>query len=169
MSAAHRFTRFACAALLAMPGLALGGGPVPVPPTVDSSSLPSLKQYDGKTNPYRGNTDVVPTGRAIFNQSCAVCHGGDAIGNRSPAPDLRRLDGFCRRIVDEPIRQHCLSDVDVYFHKTVLEGKTIVHTVHMPPWRGVLTEEQIWSVKTFIESQRPEPRAAASSSPVSTP
>ena len=155
MSARVRSIRLACALLVALPGLAWGGGPVPVPPTVDTSNLPSLADYGGKTNPYRGNADVAATGRTVFNQSCAVCHGADAIGNRSPAPDLRRLDGFCRRIVDEPIRLHCLSDVDEYFAKSVLNGKTVVHTVHMPPWRGVLTTEQLWSIKTFIETQRP--------------
>ena len=169
MSATPRFIRLVFASLLVVPGLAWSGGPVPVPPTVDSSSLPSLATYSGKINPYRGNADVVPIGRTIFNQSCAVCHGADAVGNRSPAPDLRRLDGFCRRIVDQPMQLHCLSDTDEYFHKSVLNGKTIVHTVHMPPWRGVLTEEQLWSVKTFIESQRPAPTGAPSSSTDSKP
>jgi mono/diheme cytochrome c family protein len=152
----HRWRPLAGALLLALlPVAAWSGGPVPVPPTVDTSGLPSLEGYAGKSNPYRGREEVVETGHTIFNQSCAVCHGADAVGNRSPAPDLRRLDGFCRRIEDEATRTHCLSDVDRYFAKTVIDGKIIVGTVHMPPWRGVLTPEQLWSIKTYLESRRP--------------
>lgn len=157
-----RVMRRACGALLIALVLSFAvsaGGPVPVPPAVDTSALPALGDAWLQVNPYRGNADLGPAastaGQQIFNQSCAVCHGENAVGNRSPAPDLRRLDSYCRRIEDDAIRARCMADVDAYFVKSVLKGKTVAGTVHMPAWQGVLKQEQLWSIKTFIESQRP--------------
>lgn len=143
------------AAVISVSGTALAGGPVPVPPKVDSRALPALGGEVRPTNPYRGDAQAVQIGHAIFNQSCAVCHGPDAVGSRAPAPDLRRLDSFCRRIDDAPMQAHCHADVDVYFYKSVMQGKTLVGTVHMPPWQGVLSQEQVWALKTYLETQSP--------------
>ena len=135
-------------------GVVAAGIPKPVPPTVDTAGLPALGEERHSVNPYRENAAVLETGRRIFNQGCAVCHGEDAKGDRAPAPDLRGLQVYCRRIEDDALRNRCQDDVDVYFAKSVLEGKRKVGVVHMPAWGGVLSQEQLWAIKTFIESQR---------------
>ncbi|MGQ0701272.1 MAG: c-type cytochrome [Panacagrimonas sp.] len=146
--------RRVCRMALLAPALVLAGGPEPVAPTADSSRLPPLGETWLAANPYRGNAEVIDTGRQMFNQGCAVCHGVDAVGERAPAPDLRGLQAYCRRIEDSTLRAACDKDVDTHFIKVVRKGKTLVGTVHMPAWDGVLRQEQVWAIKTFIEAQR---------------
>ena len=91
-------------------------------------------------------------GKAAFNQSCAVCHGQDAIGTRSPAPDLRRIGMGCRRIQDAALRQRCQGDADAFFIKSVRYGKQKFGIVHMPPWEGLLAPELAWALRSFVET-----------------
>ncbi|WP_197523993.1 cytochrome c-550 PedF [Cupriavidus sp. USMAHM13] len=122
-------------------------------PVVDASRLPPLGTEWRTENPYRGNAEAEAVGRTVFNQSCARCHGADAAGGGS-APDLRRLDGFCRAIGDAKLRHDCMVDNDVFFRDSVLHGKVRVGVVHMPPWEGLLPQEVLWAVQAFVESQR---------------
>lgn len=122
-------------------------------PEVDASRLPKLGQTWLVTNPYRGNADAVEVGGITYGQTCARCHGADASTNAAPAPDLRRLNAFCRRIANAELKAACLRDNDAYFSKTVRQGKTIVGVVHMPPWQEVLSQELVWAVQAFIESR----------------
>lgn len=130
-------------------------------PTTDVSALPVVATGVEDDNPYRDNAAAAAIGRELFNQACAFCHGADADGARVPAPDLRRLDAHCLRIDDDKLRAWCLRDVDAYFRRTVLEGKTYIGIVHMPPWTGVLTPKHIWAIRTYIESRRPQGRSGA--------
>jgi hypothetical protein len=70
-----------------------------------------------------------------------------------PAPDLRLLNRFCKRISDAELNAACMRDNDAYFAKTVRKGKIIVGVTHMPPWDGVLKQELAWAIQTFIESR----------------
>lgn len=122
-------------------------------PRVDTSGLAPLGNAEQATNPYRGNETARATGQALFNQTCAFCHGKDADGSRVAAADLRRLDTHCRRIRDTATRAWCERDVDAYFINTVRIGRRTLDIVHMPSWAAVLSQEQIWAIKTFIESK----------------
>lgn len=122
-------------------------------PVVDASGLQALGPEWLAENPYRGNARAMEVGRTVFNQSCAQCHGPDATGGGS-APDLRRLDGYCRAIGDRKLRHDCMLDNDAFFKESVLHGKVRVGVVHMPPWEGLLPQEVVWAVQAFIESQR---------------
>lgn len=122
-------------------------------PEVDSSKLPKLGTSWLATNPYRGNPDAIAVGQLTYGQTCARCHGADASTNAAPAPDLRKLDAFCRRIANAELKATCMRDNDAYFAKTVRQGKTIVGVVHMPAWEPVLSQELIWAVQAFIESR----------------
>ncbi|NDY92675.1 c-type cytochrome [Ideonella livida] len=107
-------------------------------------------------NPYRGQTAVLAAGREAYHQHCARCHGVQAEAT-AEAPDLRRLNGFCRRLDDADLRQRCLGDVDRHFLHSVLEGKVRAGVVYMPPWRGQLDAATVWSIRTWLEGQRPPP------------
>ena len=123
-----------------------------VPPQVDSSQLPEPARTWQEPNPLRGNAAAAAIGKTAFNQSCASCHGVDANGTRSPAPDLRRLGGLCRRIQDAALRQRCQGDADAFFIKSVRYGKQKFGIVHMPPWEGVIAPELAWALRSFIET-----------------
>jgi len=142
----------------ALAGLALAfatavSATVPQAPRVDTTALPTLTEHWPAENPYRGNARAAEVGRAAFNQACAGCHGADADASHSAAPDLRRLGRSCARVREPGLRQRCLQDVDHYFRKSVLKGKTKVGIEHMPPWEGVLTPELVWAIRSFVESR----------------
>ncbi|GAB2730031.1 hypothetical protein GCM10027019_06860 [Melaminivora jejuensis] len=123
-----------------------------VAPQVDASALPEQARTWAEPNPLRGNEAAIALGRSAFNQSCARCHGEDANGSRSPAPDLRRLGLGCRRIQDAALRQRCMGDADAFFIHSVRYGKQKFGIVHMPPWEGVIGPDVAWALRSFIES-----------------
>lgn len=123
------------------------------PPKTDTSSLPALGTAWQALNPYRGNAAVVDTGRALFNESCAVCHGADANNRNHVGPNLLRLHRGCQKVAEAELLQRCLADVDHYFLKTVRNGKRVLDVRHMPPWEGVMSQESMWAIKTFIEAR----------------
>ncbi len=88
------------------------------------------------TNPYAGQTEVIPEGNSLFNQYCAHCHGPDAIQGERPR-DLRRLK---RRYGDDAIG---------VFYTTINNGRM---DKGMPVWKGVLDEDTIWKIYTFLSS-----------------
>ena len=145
--------RFFLIILFALMPLAVAANEVAVAPSVEPDGLPVLGSSWLESNPYRGNLVAVEIGRATYNQTCARCHGIDASTNAAPAPDLRQLNRFCRRIGDAELNAACMRDNDAYFAKTVRKGKIIVGVTHMPPWEGVLKQELAWAIQVFIESR----------------
>jgi len=139
------------AGCLAFVAVALAGE-VAVAPVVDQSGLPPLGA-EVRTNPYRANTRAIEVGQSAFNQACARCHGIDANPAGAPAPDLRQLNRYCRRIGEPAVQAACLADNDAYFSKTVANGKTIVGVMHMPPWKNVLSPELVWAIQAFVEAR----------------
>lgn len=115
--------------------------------------LPPLGAVWREANPYRGNPLAIEIGHTAFNQACARCHGADASTHAAPAPDLRNLNRYCRRIANPELNAACMRDNDAYFAKTVRQGKVIVGVTHMPPWEGVLKQELAWAILSFIESR----------------
>lgn len=121
-----------------------------------AAELPPLSQ-DGAPNGYRGKPEVVVAGQAAYQAHCASCHGDESSQPLAEAPDLRRLNGFCRRLKDAALAERCLKDVDSYWLFSVREGKVRAGVVHMPPWKDVLTPQQIWAIRTFVESRPLDP------------
>lgn len=111
-------------------------------------------------NPLRGNTRVIDAGRLAYQTHCAECHGQEAVNPIAEAPDLRMLNSFCRRLSDTALNAHCLADVDRYFLRSVSEGKVRAGVRYMPAWADRLTPEEIWSIRSFIET-RPMPARPA--------
>lgn len=114
-------------------------------------------------SPPRGDATAIAAGRALFGEHCARCHSVDAGEPSAEGPDLRRLDSFCRRLVSPALRSDCLDDVDRYFMRSVLEGKVRAGVVHMPAWAGRLGTDEIWAIRVFTQSLRPDPPRRATS------
>lgn len=74
------------------------------------------------------NKADIEAGAQIYEENCAACHG-EKLRNQGQAFDLRKL---------EPTER-------ARFDKAVLEGRA-----NMPPWRGVLTEQQIDQLWAYI-------------------
>lgn len=150
MALIHGAARALC--LLTLTLSAAQADELPGRPDIDTSALPALEAGWADTNPLRGHPEAARIGGAVFNQTCARCHGENANGMRSPAPDLRRIGQACQRVKDPALRQRCQSDADHFFVKSVRYGKQKFGIVHMPPWDGVLEPALIWSLRSFVET-----------------
>jgi cytochrome c-550 PedF len=126
------------------------------PQAVDTQGLPPLGDDWRSVNPYSGNPTAVQIGSSGFNQNCARCHGLEAISG-GIAPDLRRLDNDCAGMKDKAARDGCVKENDDYMVTTVRHGRARNGAVYMPPFEGVLSQEAIWAIKTYLESRREKP------------
>jgi len=152
----RRAARLACGlAALAVGIAALAHGNV-TPQAVDTTGLDPLGDGWRTVNPYTGNPKAVEIGASGFNQNCARCHGLEAISG-GIAPDLRRLDNDCATLKDKAKRDACVQDNDDYMITTVRHGRSRNGAVYMPPFEGVLSQEAIWAIKSYLESRREKP------------
>ena len=70
------------------------------------------------------------------------------------SPDLRKLDGDCMGLADAAKKQACFQEINDYFVSTVRRGRARDGRVYMPPFEGTLSQEAIWSIKTYLETRR---------------
>lgn len=91
-------------------------------------------------NPYAGRDDIVEEGGSLLNQYCSHCHGPWAVQGERPR-DLRRLN---LRYGD-----YAMST----FYTTVQNGRP---PQGMPPWKGILDDETVWKIYTFLQSVQVE-------------
>jgi cytochrome c-550 PedF len=145
------------AALLAFGGcMAVAAHGNVTPQAVDTTGLEPLGEAWRSANPYSGNPAAVEIGASGFNQNCARCHGLEAISG-GIAPDLRRLDNDCAALKDKTKRDACVKDNDDYMITTVRHGRARNGAVYMPPFEGVLSQEAMWAIKSYLESRREKP------------
>jgi len=84
-----------------------------------------------------------------YNANCARCHGLEAVSG-GIAPDVRKLNVDCGG--DEA----CIKEMDGYFLETVRKGRTRDGRVYMPPFEGIISQEAMWAIRTYVDS-RPAP------------
>jgi mono/diheme cytochrome c family protein len=88
------------------------------------------------------NQEIIESGRKIYlgneksNVNCSRCHGENGVPNVRGAPDFRNTQSMKK-----------YSDSHLFWRIT--EG---VPYSSMSPYRGTLSEEQIWKVIAFIGS-----------------
>ena len=109
------------------------------PQAVDTTGLKKLGDVWATANPYRKDKTAIRIGDSAFNQNCARCHGLGAISG-GIAPDLRYLP-----LGDEG---------DEIFMERIRKGAVRDGRVYMPPFEGTLSQEAIWSIKTYLETRR---------------
>jgi mono/diheme cytochrome c family protein len=76
------------------------------------------------------DTAKIEAGENVYNTNCQICHG-DQLVNTGQTFDLRRLKDSDRARFDNSVRN----------------GKN-----QMPPWKGVLTDEEIDQLWHFIRA-----------------
>jgi len=155
-----RFPRAALRALaLAASGLVaatvMAHGDV-TPQSVDTSTLPQLGAKWLDANPYSegpAHKEALRIGTSAYNQNCARCHGLEAISG-GIAPDLRKMDNDCTALKDARKKAACVKEIDDYYLGSVRRGKVRNGAVYMPPFEATLSQEAIWSIKTYLETRR---------------
>lgn len=125
------------AALLVSGGAVLGHGDVQ-PQPVNTDGLPPLGETWRDENPYRGNEHAVKVGSSAYNQNCARCHGLEVISG-GLAPDLRYLEKG--------------KEGDEWFKERVTHGAIIDGMTKMPVFAGVISQEGLWAIRSYIEAQ----------------
>jgi cytochrome c-550 PedF len=135
--------------------LAMAHGDV-VPQSVDTHTLPQLGDKWLENNPYssgEAHKEALRIGSSAYNQNCARCHGLEAISG-GISPDLRKLDNDCMSLGSDEKKLACFQEINDYFVSTVRRGRTRDGRVYMPPFEGILTQEAMWSIKTYLETRR---------------
>jgi len=146
----------AFAACISLASLAAQAHGDVVPHSVDTSTLPQLGDKWLDSNPYTtgdGHKEALRIGSSAFNQNCARCHGLEAISG-GISPDLRKLDSDCMSLGDETKKLACFQEINDYFVSTVRRGRARDGRVYMPPFEGILTQEAMWAIKTYLETRR---------------
>lgn len=146
----------ALAACLAMAHVGAWAHGDVVPQSVDTSTLPQLGPKWLDNNPYSagdGHKEALRIGASAYNQNCARCHGLEAISG-GISPDLRKIDNDCMGLADAGKKDACFQEISDYFISTVRRGRTRDGRVYMPPFEGILTQEALWAIKTYLETRR---------------
>ena len=108
------------------------------PQPVDTTGLEPVGTEWKATNPYRGNPLALKIGASGFNQNCARCHGLQAVSG-GLAPDLRYLDKA--------------EAGDQWFLNRIRHGYVQNEMTKMPPFEGVLSQEAMWAIRTYLDSR----------------
>ena len=106
----------------------------------DSATAVAADTAARPVNPYSGNAQVAQEGGSLFNQYCSHCHGQWAEQGERPR-DLRRL------------RIRYGDDAISMFYTTISTGRP---DKGMPVWKGVLSDETLWKIYTFLETVQTE-------------
>jgi cytochrome c-550 PedF len=155
LNTSHLRTAVVALALGLSASWALAHGDV-VPQSVDTHTLPQLGEKWLPENPYSegpAHTEALRIGTSAYNQNCARCHGLEAISG-GVAPDLRKLDTDCTEMADAAKKKACYVEIQDYFQATVRHGRVRDGRVYMPPFEGILSQEAVWSIKTYLETRR---------------
>lgn len=111
------------------------------PQAVDTAGLEELGNDWRKTNPYRDKARAIEIGASAYNQNCARCHGLEAISG-GIAPDLRHLPAG--------------DEGDEIYTGKVRNGAVRDGRVYMPKFEGILSQEALWSIRTWLETVHEE-------------
>ena len=129
------FVLFLSAALLA----ACGGASAPAEVNKNATLAPVPAEYAGLTNPL--GAEAAHEGAEVFRANCETCHGpqghGDGPAGQSLDPRPRNLAAIQAKAGDD------------FLFWRIHDG---VPGTSMVAWRGILTDEQIWQVVSFIRT-----------------
>lgn len=95
--------------------------------------------FAGKTNPL--DADAASAGAEVFKINCEGCHGPQGHGD---GPAGVALDPAPKNLAE--LQAQVGDDYLFWRINTGKEGTAMV------PWKGILTEEQIWQVISFIRT-----------------
>lgn len=103
----------------------------------ETAAIPT--EYAGLTNPL--GADAAEQGAEIFKNNCQMCHGpqghGDGPAGQALDPKPQNLAEVQTKVGDD------------FLFWRIHDGKP---GTSMVAWKGVLTDEQIWQVVSFIRT-----------------
>ena len=140
---AFLFARRVARVALALLTLFLLAGPQTPTTTLLAQSPPPAPTYDPAQVTPPGELPLARRGHAIYQQSCAPCHGPDGLGNGPTAASI-------------PHPVTAFADPQAAWERSPAEW---FHTTKygrierlMPPWQNQLNDTEIWEVVAYIWS-----------------
>ncbi|TLN02623.1 cytochrome c, partial [bacterium] len=111
----------------------------------ETSSLPEPPaSYASMTNPVAGQASASDAGKVVFETNCASCHGttgaGDGPAGAALDPKPANLDAIMGTASDGYLMWR-ISD----------GGGMAPFNSSMPAWKGILSEDDIWNVITYMQ------------------
>lgn len=102
-------------------------------------------EYAGKTNPLANSADAAAAGATLFAERCSSCHGPEAGGDGPAAASLDPKPTNLKAAVPD------LKD-DFIFWRIMDGGAMDPFNSSMPAHKGILTEDQVWQLVTYLRS-----------------
>jgi mono/diheme cytochrome c family protein len=120
--------------------LAACGGNVSSSTSDENATLALVPtEYAGLTNPL--GADAAQKGAEVFHNNCEMCHGPQGHGD---GPAGQALDPHPRNLAELQTKA-----ADDFLFWRIREGKP---GTAMVAWKGILSDEQIWQVVSFIRT-----------------
>jgi len=91
------------------------------------------------TNPLKPSDQNLIDGMKIYYENCSLCHGGL---DRKPAPLAKNFYPPAPNLISDPVDH---PEWHIFF-----AVRTGVRYTGMPAWEGVLSEQDIWKVTSFL-------------------
>lgn len=105
------------------------------------------------TKPSADPAELIAVGKRVYEQNCAICHGGEGNGNGDAAPFLlpkpRSFVLANYRLRSTPTGS-LPTDEDLF--RSISLG---MPGTPMPPWRHILSDEERWALVTYVKSFSP--------------
>ena len=118
---------------------------VPTRSPVETERPPPPREFESLQNLFSGDRETASKGRAIYEANCVSCHGPTGKGDGPAGGALET------KPLNLAANQFALSDGYLYWR--ISEGGMIEPFASMmPAWRGLLREEQIWEVITYLRT-----------------
>lgn len=133
----------ALAAALFIGSAAASGGEAA--PAVQGNGWVLGEDADTRKNPLAADEKTLADGKALYKNKCQRCHGPGGLGDGPDADPEASLE----MDLTNPKRLARNPDGVVYYK--VLNGRK---RPKMPAFRDELTEPQIWSVVTYVQTLR---------------
>jgi mono/diheme cytochrome c family protein len=102
-------------------------------------------EYATKANPLAANTQTLNSGKQLFGQHCARCHGASGFGDGPDGADLHPPPANITATINMPMAS------DSYLFWTISEGGAPVGSA-MPPFKQTLTDDEIWKIITYVRT-----------------
>lgn len=129
-----------------MMGRGMMGGDVVRHRAFMTNGLPPA--YAGLTNPLPATPATMATGRALYDDNCALCHGPAGRGDGEGGKDLKPPPGDLMALTGMPIAS------DGYLFWTVSEGGEALGTA-MPAFKDALSADDRWAIIAALRAGLP--------------